>query len=395
MATPSIKKSPWLNPQMLRWAREWRGRTLEEAAAKIDKSPDVLAAWENGQGAPTVRQARILANFYERPFLELVLPNPPKLVEPASIPDYRMQRGEVPPTRTRDIALIQQWAETQRINALDLYDELYERPAEIPTSVFTTIRSDTEKAAESARQALSFTIQDQISLRQSDAERLPSILRRKFEALGILALRRTDLKDHGIRGICLAIFPLPVIVFRNEAPSAQAFTLAHELAHILVKQSGITGPRVSQYKEDPTEKWADQFAGSFLMPVKQLEAIHGAGPSRPAKEISDETLARLAEVFRVSPHAMLIRLVHLGYVQSEYYWLIKKPQFDAQERDYKAHGRSKYYGSRYKSKLGDLYTGLVLEAWSLGRITNHNAAEYLGIKNLDHLRDIRDNYGVP
>ena len=32
------------------------------------------------------------------------------------------------------------------------------------------------------------------------------------------------------------------------------------------------------------------------------------------------------------------------------------------------------------------------EAWSSGRITNHNAAEYMGIKNFEHLYAIRDNF---
>ena len=90
---------------------------------------------------------------------------------------------------------------------------------------------------------------------------------------------------------------------------------------------------------------------------------------------------------------MLIRLVHLGYVKPSYYWNVKKPQFDNEEKDYKQYGRSEYYGTRYKNTLGDLYTGLVLQAWSSGRITNHNAAEFMGIKNFAHLEDIRDHFG--
>jgi hypothetical protein len=86
---------------------------------------------------------------------------------------------------------------------------------------------------------------------------------------------------------------------------------------------------------------------------------------------------------------MLIRLVHLGYVQAAYYWDVKKAQFDEQDKK-KRFGRTKYYGSRFRASYGDLYTGLVIEAWTSGRITNHNAAEYMGIKNLAHLNDIRN-----
>jgi hypothetical protein len=83
--------------------------------------------------------------------------------------------------------------------------------------------------------------------------------------------------------------------------------------------------------------------------------------------------------------------VHLGYVDSRYYWDVKRPQFDEEERNYSSFGIPSYYGSRYRASLGDFYTNLVIEAWSAGRITNHNAAEYMGIKNISHLFDIRDN----
>src|SRR5205823_8109806 len=100
----------------------------------------------------------------------------------------------------------------------------------------------------------------------------------------------------------------------------------------------------------------------------------------PVDEMYDERLNELASQFRVSAHAMVIRLVHLGYIHANFYWGVKKPLFDAMEAKYKSMARSKYYGSRFRSSLGNLYTGLVLEAWNSGRITNHSAAEYMGIK---------------
>ena len=63
------------------------------------------------------------------------------------------------------------------------------------------------------------------------------------------------------------------------------------------------------------------------------------------------------------------------------------------ERNFKQFGRAEYYGTRYRNTLGDLYTGLVLQAWTSGRITNDNAAEFMGIKNFSHLNDIREHFG--
>ena len=89
---------------------------------------------------------------------------------------------------------------------------------------------------------------------------------------------------------------------------------------------------------------------------------------------------------------MLVRLVNLGYVRASFYWSIRREEFLAEESQYKSRGRSKYYGSRYRTSRGDLYTGLVLEAWSNGMITNHSAAEFMGIKNLAHLDAIRERF---
>lgn len=376
---------------MLGWARSWRGRSLEDAAAKLGKKPEEIANWENGVGAPTVRQARLLTDYYERPFLELFLADPPDIPLPELVPDFRMHAGKVASEENRDLQLIQQWAEAQRTNALGLYQDVGDTPPGLPEPLFATIENAAGTVASAARDALKFPIREQIDIPRAQAYQLPTILRRKIESVGVLTLRRSDLGQFDIRGICLAEFPLPVILFGSEAPAAQAFTLAHEFGHILLKASGVTGPRRATYNTNPIERWCDQFAASFLMPESAVQAFMGNAPAAPLPAIDDSTLARMADIFRVSIHAMLIRLVHLRYVREEFYWDVKKPLFDQIEQNLRQFGRATFYGARYKSRMGELYTGLVLEAWATGRITNHHAAEYMGIKNLQHLNDLREN----
>lgn len=388
------RQRPPVNPEMLAWARKWRGRTLEEAARRVQKTPEDIEAWESKPGGPTVRQARQLADLYERSFLEFFRDAPPDLVESELVPDYRIQRGvKSDPTEIRELKAIQDWAEEKRTNAIDLFEELGEEPPAIPDELFAQVDRGVELAAENARRVLGFDIAEQFALKKADRELLPNIIRRKFENSGILTLRRSDLSHFGARGICIVIFPLPIIVYGNKSPGAQAFTLSHELGHIIRQQSAISGPR----RRDPPidiERWCDQFAAAFLMPRKAIQTEYGILSNQPAPDIADPVLEMLASQFRVSPHAMLIRLANLGYVDAAYYWGVKKPQFDEMEDEYKSkfHGRPKYYGRRYESSVGDLYTGLVLEAWNSGHITNHNAAEYMDIRNFEHLYDIRDNF---
>lgn len=381
------------NPIMFRWAREWRGISIEEAAKKVNKKPEDILAWENNEKKPTVKQARNLSDLYGRSFLEFFLPEPPVVYIPKAVPDFRMHRGIIGPEENRIALDIHRWAEAHRISALDLFTETDELLPELPKQIFSNIKTPPDTAANNARAALNFSFEEQTKLQKDELNKLPDILRRKFEAAGILTLRRSDLKNAKMRGMCIAEFPLPVIVFSKESPAAQAYTLAHEFAHVIIKESGITGQEKIEYVSQPIEKWCDQFAAAFLMPQIEVENIWGKKPNVSQALISESDLQNLAEKFRVSQHAMLIRLVHLGYIKSSYYWDVKKPLFDNEESNFKSFGRAAYYGVRYKSSLGELYTGLVLEAWQSGKITNHNAAEFMGIKNITHLNDIRNNFG--
>jgi Zn-dependent peptidase ImmA (M78 family) len=383
------------NPAMLRWAREWRGRSPEEAGRKVNKAANDILAWERGDKRPTVKQARTLADFYERPFVEFFLSDPPDLPPLAEVPDFRLYKDPNHSADERELGLIQAWAEEQRLNALDLLSMIGEPPPSFPDELRFTTHDRADHAAAKARARLAFPIEEQMALRAKGPEALPPVLRRKMEAVGVLTLKRTDLAKFGARGMCLALFPLPVVMFASEAPAAQAFTLGHELGHVLLRQSAISGAvpkRGGPAAVRAVEEWCDRFAAAFLIPEAALFLVKPR-PDHPSDTISDEDLAVLAKRFGVSRHAMLVRLTHLGYVSSSYYWDVKRPEFVAEEREHQSFGRATYYGSRYRNQKGDFYTALVLDALSSGAITNHNAAEFMGIKNLRHLNDVRDWFG--
>ncbi len=397
MARKRTVDSPQFTPAVFRWARDRAGYNVEEAARKLGVRPELIADWENERGElfPTVRQARDLAALYGRSFLEWFLPAPPDLPEPSLIPDFRLYREASDPSETRELLDAQLWAETQRDNALDLYSEIGETPTEFRTRA--TTESDVEEIAALVRSAMQFPIEQQAGL-LNGAQRaeIPRVIRDKIESLGVLTLRIPELKRYGIRGFCIAKFPLPVVVFTSESPNAQSFTLAHELGHVLLRQSAISGniPRQGgDIKARQIEDWCNRFAAALLIPRSTVLARYPI-PNAPKEVMPDTQINELAAYFGVSSHAMLIRLVELRYVKASYYWDVKKVEYEKEEREYKAFGRPKFYGRRYTNLLGRLYTALVMEAWESGRITNHNAAEFMGIKNLAHLNDIRRNFGT-
>ncbi|MGH6800782.1 MAG: helix-turn-helix domain-containing protein [Methylocella sp.] len=147
-AAAAQERKPRLNPKVLRSAREWRGRTVAEAAKKIDKRPEDIIAWETNSGAaPTVRHARILAEFYGRAFIEFFLPELPVVPLPALVQDYRTQAGVTPPTENLELQAIQHWAETQRLSALYLFEELGKETPQFPQALFKKLSSDASEAA--------------------------------------------------------------------------------------------------------------------------------------------------------------------------------------------------------------------------------------------------------
>ena len=388
------KKEPLpTNPHILRWARTHAGFSEEEAAGHMKVPRTKLVEWEtpNEEGRPTVRQARKLADYYGRSFLEFFLPVPPPVVEPELIPDFRLYPRAPDPSEQRALKDIQLWGEAQRTNALDLYEELGENPR--PSEIVFSLKDDPEKASAYAREAISLTLEEQLDLKQQQREQFPALLRGKIEQLDILTFKVSALKRYGVRGFCIAEQKLPIIMFGKESPNAQAFTLCHELAHVLIRQSAISGPipqRGGDSKKREVEEWCDSFAAAFLMPTSTVQAC-AANFAFPDKTASDETLLAMSEYFAVSRHAMCIRLMHLGFVSENFYWEVKKPQFDEEEARYRSFGRPKYYGRRFIGSQGDLYTSLVVDALNAGRITNHNAAEFMGT-TLTHIGDILGNF---
>ncbi|MCY4353482.1 MAG: ImmA/IrrE family metallo-endopeptidase [Truepera sp.] len=387
-----------INPDILVWARERSGLDIECVARKVGVKPNKIVAWESGGASPTPRQGRLLAKEYKRPFLEFFASSRPEIPETELVPDFRSYTEGPTETERRSLKEIQRWAEEQRLNALSLIEEMGEKPPLLPENLKCRIRDNVNVSARIAREEIGFPIQEQLNLSTSEQRRLPDILRSKIEDIGVLVLRRSELTKLRARGICLFAKPLPTIVFGNEAPSAQAFTMVHEFGHVLLESSAISGYSQSRSSNltgsEEIESWCNRFAASFLIPSDALEGLVNK-PPQPDKDFDAQKLSTLAKSFSISRHVMLIRLVHLGYVEQDFYWEKMRPIFlSEEERSKKGFGRPPYYGRRYVNRQGLFYTGLVLEAWSSGAITGHNAAEYMGIKNLAHLRDIREDFRV-
>lgn len=103
-----------------------------------------------------------------------------------------------------------------------------------------------------------------------------------------------------------------VIDNRHQGRRRQRFTLAHELAHLLLIQAGLDCSEEPSHNRDSTlgtgkvlEKLADRIAATLLLPAPLVQACSASQPSW-------QSLADLCQLFDVSVDSMGIRLIQTG-----------------------------------------------------------------------------------
>lgn len=101
---------------------------------------------------------------------------------------------------------------------------------------------------------------------------------------------------------------VPVIVVnQHHNGERQRFTLAHELAHLVLRFSGLN--------DAEQEKAADRFAGSFLMAKDMMLRLLGGHRT----SISLGELAELKKIFKVSIASLVVRCSQLGVLTKAAY----------------------------------------------------------------------------
>jgi hypothetical protein len=107
---------------------------------------------------------------------------------------------------------------------------------------------------------------------------------------------------------------VPVIVVNsNDNAPARIFTLFHEFAHLMLRESATCVLRTTRgMGSQRIERWCNSFAAAFLMPELELRrAIDDRFADLRPSEWELRHVERLAREFRVSRIAMALRLKEL------------------------------------------------------------------------------------
>jgi Zn-dependent peptidase ImmA (M78 family)/DNA-binding XRE family transcriptional regulator len=164
---------------------------------------------------------------------------------------------------------------------------------------------------------------------------------------------------------------VPVIVVnQNHNGERQRFTLAHELAHLVLRCSGLD--------DNQQEKAADRFAGAFLMAKEMMLRLLG----KHRTSISLGELAELKKLFKVSIASLVVRCAQLGVITKAVYG-----KLFAQIRGLGWNGPASSEPHLLPPEVPQRMERMCLRAVSEGAISEAKAAELLklSVRELDRL----------
>jgi Zn-dependent peptidase ImmA (M78 family) len=188
---------------------------------------------------------------------------------------------------------------------------------------------------------------------------------------------------------------IPALVVNAEAGdyAPRTFTLLHEYAHLLLRQTGVSDENPS----NSTERFCNQFAAYLAMPGGEFKAVALALRGADQEGWSDSVIGDLARTFKVSRPAVALHLEDMAIAPAGFYQA-KMRAWHLLGRQPRRGGLSTHAG-RVTNKLGVRHVRIVLEALDSGRINKLEAHELLNVRPehfgalREEIRDRHMHYG--
>ena len=398
---------PSVNPDILRWARETAGLSLDDAAAKLDLreargTPGVrrLAAYEAGEREPSRPLLVRMAKQYRRPLLTFYMSTAPRLGERGE--DYRTLPPEY--SRAQDVvldALIRDVRARQQMIRAALEDE--EEAVRLPFVASMSMRDGADAVLRSIRETLDLDLEQYRGRQVGNRPSGFAYLREQAEKAGIYVLLIGNLGSHHtaldvqtFRGFALADDVASLVVINDEdAETAWAFTLLHEVCHIWLGATGISGANVSAI----VEQFCNDVAGRFFLPTNELHVLRelrGEEFDAMVRRIND-----FAEPRKVSSSMVAYKLYREGIIERDVWnslmtfyrtrWLLAREAQRERNRD--REGGPNYYVVR-RHRLGNALVSFTRRMLADNEWSPSKAAKVLGVKPSNVYRLVQSEMGV-
>ncbi len=373
--------------ELLVWARDRAKVKIDEAAKAAGVTVERIEQWEKGTDAPTLGQLRSLAKKYHFPLAVFYLSEPP--ADFAPLRDFRCLPDIEHQTISANLALHIRNAHERRELALELYEDLRNTPTPFPLKA--TLQDDPETVGQAIRDFLN--IDDESQKKEARQGRSFDFWRRKMEERGLLVFvvsgphYSVDLQE--MRGFAIAKPDLPVIVINGKdySQGGKAFTLLHDLTHIILGESAISNGATEELGVTPEdqkiERFCDAVAASALMPRRLMFSFPQVAQTG-ARAWTDDELRTIARSIGVSRHALLLRFVTLKRATWDFY-RTQRARFEEETRKAaQKEGPKKPIPIKRSIMLmswnGRGYTRLVLRSYYDKHITLNDVSSYLGAR---------------
>jgi Zn-dependent peptidase ImmA (M78 family) len=278
--------------EMLRLARQRKGFTQKEAAAKLGVAQPVLSRFENGVAVTEDDFLEKAADVYDLPraFFDVRAP----IYGPAvSVHPMARAKSDI---SARDLDMV-----TAELNIRVMQMRRFLEAVDFNPTL-SLPQFDIEQF-DSAEQIAS-KVRAYWAISEGPIKNLTALV----ESAGIV-VGTSYFGGASVSGMTFRVPGQPPLILLNEQHPADRmrFTLAHELGHLIMHRF----PTVTMEDE------ANDFAASFLMPKRDI------GMSLDGRRITLELLASLKPEWKVAMQALLMRAKSLGYVdynQNRYLW---------------------------------------------------------------------------
>ncbi|MDR7184575.1 Zn-dependent peptidase ImmA (M78 family)/transcriptional regulator with XRE-family HTH domain [Microbacterium trichothecenolyticum] len=277
-----------MNPQMLQLLRESRGLSSAQLAKTIGVSPATMSKIEHGLAPVADDRLTRIAQALDYPPDAFAWND--QVYGFGSAVFYHRKQQSLPQSTLRSIQA--------QVNLTRMRLTRLSQSVEIDTRFKVPVLDATEVGGPAAAAR---AVRAMWALPMGPIRNIAATL----ERAGIVIIR-ADLESQKISAI--SIPPLdgaPHMMFVNASQPAdrERFTLAHELAHLVLHGDAIA--------PETAEKEADEFAAEFLMPASEIRA--------QLKGISLQRAAQLKLIWRVSMGALIRRARDLGVIDEARY----------------------------------------------------------------------------
>jgi len=381
---------PALNHEIFEWARKTAGLSLDEAAHAIElkeahgvSGAQRLAALEAGKEEPSRALLLRMAKAYRRSLLVFYLERPPKTGDRGK--DFRTLPGGQPPLYNPILdALIRDIRGRQSLIRSLLEDAEAER---LPFIGSATMNVPVPALAERIVRRIDF---DLTKFRDQDSvEDAFKYLRFRVEDTGIFVLLlgnlgsyHTNIPVDTFRGFAMADDIAPIAIINdNDARSAWSFTALHEVAHLWLGDTGVSGWAT----ELATEQYCSDVAAEILLPPRELNEF--ARMERLPFDRLVDVVGKFADKRKISRAMVAYRVFRMGAITHKMWgdlnerfkqdWLEHKER-EALRQGTREGGPSYYVVRRHR--IGKALLDLAGRSLGEGLLTYTKAGRLLGVR---------------